>query len=186
MSNAQNTTQREAVLLITRIEEIETAAAALAKHLDLLVELAGSRAAALRLLGRRTYAVVILDQMLADCDPEGADLIWQSAGLSVPVQFSFALATGSRLEREVRAALARREREQELASSAAVARLDAELKNAVTGFLLESELALAEDGVPPRLQARLRTLAEIAARLRQHLSPASPTAPMVALPPPES
>lgn len=171
-----------AALIVTAIEGIESTAAALAEHLRLTVEIAATRSAALRLLGRRSFLLVVLDQMLADSDPEGADLVWKNAGLAIPLQISFALAGEARLERELRAALARRQREQHLASSAATAALDAELKDAVTSFLLESQLALAEDSIPPRIEARLRTLATLANTLRARLAPEEPYHTSVGLP----
>jgi hypothetical protein len=163
-----------AALIITASEGIETTAASLAGQLKLTVEIASSRATALRLLGRRGYAIVVLDQNLAESDPDGADLIWKSAGMAIPLQMNFALTGSARLEREVRAALARRQREQLLASTAAITAVDAELKNAITGFLLESRLALAEENIPPQVQNRLKTMAEMAGRLRERLLPTVP------------
>lgn len=158
-------------LIVTAIEGIESSAAAMASHLQLTVEIAANRAGALRLLSRRSYAIVVIDQILAESDPEGADLIWKSAGVAIPVQINFALAGSSRLEREIKAALTRRDRERQLAMAAAAAAVDDEVKNAITGFLLESRLALAEENVPPRIETRLRNLAEMAHRLRERLIP---------------
>ncbi len=163
-----------AALIVTPMEGIESTAAALAAQLKLTVEVAASRAAALRLLLRRSYQVVILDQILADSDPDGAELIWQHAGVAIPLQVNFALAGSARLEREVRTALARRQREQQLADTAATAAVDAELKNAITGFLLEARLALAEENIPPQVESRLRTMAGMADRLRERLVPTAP------------
>jgi hypothetical protein len=160
-----------AALIITAIEGIETTAAALAAQLKLTVEIAASRSTAVRLLLRRSYSVVVLDQILAESDVEGADLIWKNAGVAIPLQINFALAGSARVEREIRGALGRREREQQLAVAAAMAAVDAELKNAITGILLESGLALAEEGVPPRIENRLRAMAEMAAGLRDRLQP---------------
>lgn len=165
---------RLAVLIVTAIDDIETTAAALATQLKLKVEIAASRAAALRLLARRAYTVILLDQNLADSDPEGASLLWSHAGVAIPLQINFALAGSARVEREVRAALARRQREEQLASVAATTAIDIELKNAITGFLLESRLALAEENIPPHIEIRLRTLADMADRLRERLVPTAP------------
>jgi signal transduction histidine kinase len=169
------------ILIVTAIEGIENTAAALAEHFGVSVEIASTRATALRLLARRCYSTVVLDQMLADSDPEGAEVIWKSTGLAIPLQFSFALAGRERLERELHAALLRRQREQQLAQSAAAAAIDAELKNMVTGLLLESQLALGEADLSPRLEARLRTLAEMAGSLRERLCPKPQNAPTVGL-----
>ena len=153
------------------MEAIETTAASLAARLRLTVEIAASRAAAVRLLARRSYSIVVVDHTLAETDAEGADLIWKNAGVAIPLQINFALAGSARLEREIRAALARREREHSLAVAAARAAVDAELKNAITGILLESQLALAEENLPSRVENRLKTLALIADGLRERLVP---------------
>lgn len=175
------------LLMVTPLEGVETTAAALAERLGLAVDVASTRAAALRLLNRRTYIAVVLDQMLADSDPEGAGLIWKNLGLAIPIQIGFAVAGAERVEREVRAALARRQRETQAATAAATAALDAEIKNAVTAMLLESQLALTRTEVPPEIAERLRTLAAIAGRLRERLAgaPAAPTT-LAALPLPRS
>ena len=115
---------RQAALIVSAMDEIDPTAATLSSHLNLSVEIAATRAAALRLLGRRRYALVILDQVLADTDPEGSELIWRNAGTAIPLQINFALAASSRLEREVRGALARRERESLLATAAASAAVE--------------------------------------------------------------
>ncbi|MGA8530078.1 MAG: hypothetical protein WB622_10210 [Acidobacteriaceae bacterium] len=156
-------------LIITAMDGVEEIAAALAQKLGLTVEVAASRAAGLRLLERRSYALVVLDQMLADADAQGAELIWRRTGLAIPLQINFGLAGSQRLEREMRAALARRQREQQMASVAAAAAVDTALKNAVTGILLESRLALEEKDLPPSIEGRLRTLAGIANQLRDRL-----------------
>ncbi len=162
---------RPAALIVTTMEGIEGTAATLSTQLKMTVEIAANRATALRLLNRRAYAIVILDQMLADTDPEGSEMIWKNVGVAVPLQLNFALAGSARLEREIRSALTRRERERQIAVAAAAAAVDAELKNAITGFLLEARLALAEENVPPRIATRLRTLEEMAGRLRNRLLP---------------
>jgi hypothetical protein len=170
----KETTPQAAALIVTAREGIETTAAAVATQLQLTVEIASSRATALRLLGKRSYSIVVVDQNLAESDATGTDLIWKNVGLAVPLEINFALAGSARLEREVRAALGRRQREQDLAVAAAAAAVDDEIKNAITGFLLESSLALAEENVPTNVENRLRKLAEIARRVRDHLLPTAP------------
>lgn len=169
--NEEKPSAKMVALIVTATDGIESLAADLASRLGVTIEVASGRATALRLLSRRGYAAVILDQILADSDPDGAERIWKNAGLAIPLQVNFALAGSARLEREIRAALARREREQRLAGAAAAAALDDDLKNAITGFLLESRLALAEQEIPPEVENRLRTLAAMADRLRERLQP---------------
>lgn len=157
------------ILIITPIEGIDATAAQLAGRLGAIADTATNRTAALRMLERKSYSVVVLDQMLAESDPEGTQVLWKRSGLAIPLQVSLAIAGSARLEREVRAALSRREREQELAREAALAALDTDLKNAVTAFLLEAQLALGEKDIPPRVENRLRTIESIAERMRANL-----------------
>jgi len=156
-------------LVITAVDGVEEIAATLAQKLGLAVEVATTRAAALRLLERRNYALVVLDQILAEADPQGAELVWRHTGLAIPLQVNFALAGSLRLEREMRTALARRQHEQQMATLAAAAAVDMALKNAVTGILLESRLALEEKGLSPRIEDRLRRMADIARQMRERL-----------------
>jgi hypothetical protein len=156
-------------LVVTGIEGAEECAVALAQQLQLIVDVASSRKAALTLLGRREYSVVVVDRSVCESDPDGAELLWKDAGLAVPLEVNFAISGASRLVREVRSALARREQEQLLAMRAASAAIDSDLKDAVTGFLLQSQLALAEPGIPPRIETKLKLMAEIAGHLRKRL-----------------
>ena len=79
--------------------------------------------------------------------------------MAVPVQINFAFHGGSRLAREVQAAIGRREQQQVLALRAAASLLESELKSTVTGLLLQSQLALAEPEVPPKLAGKLELVA---------------------------
>ena len=106
---------------------------------------------------------------MAAADPQGADLLWQQAGTAVPVQVNFAISNCARVVREVRSALARRAQEEALAMRAASSAVGSELKSVVTGILLQSELALREPMVSPRLEAKLRHLVELAGDLRERL-----------------
>lgn len=157
------------ILIVTPLDGIDAAASPLGNRLAAKVERAATRSAAVRMLERKSYSAVVLDQIIADSDPEGADVVWKHSGLAVPLQVNLAIAGTERLERELRAALARRQREQQLAEEAASAALDVEFKNAVTAFLLEAQLALREEGIPPGVQNRLRTIEAIADRVRAKL-----------------
>lgn len=164
-------TKRPLVLLVTPAEGIEATAARLASQLNLTVELASTRSAALRLLSRRIYSVIVLDQVLVEADPAGAELLWKYADHAVPVQINFALAGALRVERELRTALARRQREMVAASAAAAATVNAEIRDAVTGLLFESSLALAEENLSGAVRIRMERLAGIAGHLQQLLTP---------------
>ncbi len=160
------------ILMITAAEGLEGCIAELRNGLNLDVDVAGSRRMAMQAMTRREFAVVVLDQALAESDPEGAELVWKHSGLAVPVQVNFALSSPARMMREVRAALQRREQEMALSLRAAAAAVDGEVKNAVTAMLLESQLALKDDDLTPAARKRLTTVAQLAETLRRKLETA--------------
>ncbi|WP_263357109.1 hypothetical protein [Acidicapsa ligni] len=159
------------ILIVTGMEGAENCVIALTSMLGRECEAADSRKAALAALKRREYVALVIDERLADADPEGAELLWEQAGLAIPLQLSFASHGAQRLAREIRMALARREREQALARQAATEAIERELKSTVAGLLLHSELALQDRAIPAPLADKLRLMADLAWNLRQQLSP---------------
>jgi hypothetical protein len=158
------------ILIVTGIEGARNCAESVAVQMGMAVEVAENRKAALAGLRRREFTAVVVDESLAECDPAGAEAIWESAGLAIPLQINFALAGAARLVREIRAALNRREREKTLARRAATAAMETELKSTVAGLLLNSQLALSGSEVPAAVAERLRVVADLAGSLRQQLS----------------
>lgn len=158
------------VLMVTGIEGAENCAAVVGQALNTEVEVAEGRKFALAALHRSDFAVVVVDQTLAGCDPAAAEAIWERAGLAIPLEINFALSGAARLIREIRAAIHRREREQSLARSAAAAAIENELKSTVAGLLLNSQLALNGPGVPAPVADKLRVVADLAGSLRQQLN----------------
>ncbi len=158
------------ILMITALAGAENCATAMSRQLGSAVELVASRKAALAALRRTQYAVVVVDDSLAEADPEGTELIWKHAELAVPLQVNFAISGTPRVVREVRSALVRREQEQSLAMRAAATTIENELKSTVTGLLLQSQLALAEPSVSPTLQEKLKLMVELAGNLRNQLA----------------
>ena len=159
-------------LMITAAEGLEACIEELRGTLKLDVEVVATRRAAMQALTRREFAAVVLDQALAESDPEGADLVWKQSGLAVPVQVNFALSSPARVVREVKAALQRREQEMALSLRAAAAAVDGEVKNAVTAMLLESQLALQASDLTPAAREKLGTVAQLAETLRRKLEAA--------------
>jgi DNA-binding NtrC family response regulator len=158
------------ILIVTGIEGARNCATVVGTQLSMEVEVAEGRKAALGALRRREFAAVVVDETMAECDPAGAEAIWEHAGLAIPMQINFALSGATRLVREIRAALHRRERELTLARRAAAAAIETELKTTVAGLLLNSQLALSGSEVHSPIADRLRVVAELAGSLRQQLS----------------
>lgn len=161
----------QTMLLVTNIPGAENCAAAITRQLGLGVELASSRRAALAALRRREYSVVVLDESQVEADPSGADVLWQQAGLAVPIQVNLAISGCGRILREVRAALQRREREQALALRAATQVIGGEINTTITGLLLQTQLMLSEPSVPSALLPKLQQVAQLAGTLRTQLCP---------------
>jgi hypothetical protein len=163
------------ILIVTGIEGAQNLAAVVGAQLELELEVAEGRKAALAALRRREFAAVVVDETMAECDPAAAEAIWEHSGLAIPLQINFALSGAARLTREIRAALHRREREQTLARRAATAAIETELKTTVAGLLLHSQLALSESETASPMAEKLRVVADLASNLRQQLN-----APMLA------
>ncbi len=159
----------QTVLLVTSIAGAENCASTIARQLDLSVDLAQNRRAALAELRRREYSVVVLDEALAEADPAGTEVMWQQAGVAIPVQVNLGISGCNRVLREVRSALQRRERELSLAMRAATQLMEGEMNTTITGLLLQTELALAEPALPANVAAKLRQVVELAGTLRNHL-----------------
>jgi hypothetical protein len=161
------------ILMVTGIEGARNCADAVESQLGMTVEVADGRKAALAALRRQDYVVVLVDDTLAECDPASAEAIWEKSGLAVPLQVNFAVAGAARVIRDIRAGLSRRQREQALARRAAVSAIETEMNTTIAGLLLHSQLALAGNQVPPNVADKLRTVADLAASLRQQLSSTS-------------
>jgi hypothetical protein len=144
-------------------------AASLSSALGCPVKVAASHRAGVTELRHRDYSVVVVDDCTAEANPAATEMLWQSLGMAVPVQINFAFHGGSRLAREVQAAIGRREQQQVRALRAAASLLESELKSTVTGLLLQSQLALAEPELTPKLAGKLELLAELAGSLRRRL-----------------
>ena len=157
------------VLMIAALDGAENCARSLAEQIGSAVEVATTRRAALLALRKMDFAVVVMEQQLAESDPDWADQVWQEAGLAMPLQINFAISGSARLAREVKAALSRRHADEGIARRAVSAELENELKSSVTGLLLESELALRDRGMPLSLEPKLRHMVALAGALRERL-----------------
>jgi len=158
------------ILMVTGMEGARNAAGVVAAQMGMDVEVAEGRKSALARLRSREFAVIVVDETLAECDPAAAEAICERAGLAIPLQINFALSGAARLIREIRAALGRREREQEVARRAATAAFESELKTTVAGLLLHSQLALSGSVEDSPMAEKLRVVADLAINLRRQLN----------------
>ena len=81
------------VLMVTGIEGATHCAHAMAALLGngANVEVAANRREALVAMRKRDYSVLVVEESLAECDPNSAEQLWQNAGGAMPIQVNFAL-----------------------------------------------------------------------------------------------
>jgi CheY-like chemotaxis protein len=124
---------------------------------------------ALRLLRQQEFDAIVVDQCLPDAESDSGELLPSLSGAAILIFMNLALSGTERVVRDVRAALNRREQEQRLAMLAAERILSSEIRNALTGILLSSELALNEPTLPAGVAAHLRSVQELAEQVRSRL-----------------
>jgi len=163
----KGTLVHKGILMVTAITGVENCAAVLSKQFGIPVVTAATRREAFSFLRRREFAIVVIDSSLVESREDGADSLLMHAGLAIPLEINFAISGCGRLVREVRAALARRELEHELAISVASVSIETEVRETVAGLLLQVQLAIAEPGASSQLSERLRLVLELAVSLRE-------------------
>ena len=157
-----------ALLLIAPESIAPPIADALRNDLRAEVETTPSRRAALTLLRRNDFALILIDENLATADST-VDQLYQNAGSALVVELNLSLSSAARIVRQARTALARRTHELAQAHAVATSTLHSELNSALAGILLESQLALRE--ATPAQAPRLRHLVQLADDLRDRLRP---------------
>ncbi len=166
------TPAQHSVLIISPMADANQVAASLAAALSCSVDVAPTYRAGLLALRHNDYSVVVVDDCMAEANPGTAEMLWRNFGLAVPMQINFAFSSGTRLAREVQAAIMRREQQQARALRAAASLLENDLKSTLTGLLLQSQLVLAEPAITPTITGKLELVAELAGSMRRKLEQA--------------
>lgn len=157
------------ILLITPCERGAECAAALERVCAEEVERVVSIRAAVASLRSHAYRAVIIDESLMEMEPVLLESMHRNLGMPVPIFVNFALRNMEHLLREVQTGLRRSDSERIIIMRSAIAELQLELKNALAGILLSSELALEVPGLPRDAEAKLRCVRELAQGMQQHL-----------------
>ena len=143
-------------------------AQALGRALTPHVVIVETPALCLEALHRESFDLIVMEETVASLSPGAAEALYEAAGTSVTVEVNFGLMQAERIVLAARSALHRRRLDMRQAQAAAKAALGHELTAALTGLLLESQLALRQVG-PGQVPAldRLVGLAEhVCAQLR--------------------
>jgi hypothetical protein len=157
------------ILLITSLSDAQKCASALEQATEEATSVAPSLADAVRQLQSQEFSAVILDQLLLDSEPDEAEVVFKHLGQAVPVYLNFALVGISRVTRELRSALNRRNREVLVARREAEQALRHELTEKVTALMLSCEMALQVPGLPEMAEAKMHDVDTLAREMRDKL-----------------
>lgn len=130
---------------------------------------AKSRLDGLSALRRAAFDLVLVEEAVGAVEVEASDLLYGLAGAAAVLEVNFAISGTPRLLRQIRSALNRRVHDQTQARVAVLAELRNELGAALTGLLLEAQLALRHS--PAEQAQRLRLMVELAENLRSKIRP---------------
>jgi hypothetical protein len=123
-------------------------------------------------LREQTYSAAVIDMFLLETEPEESDRMLDHLGTAFPVYINFAVTGMERLVREVRSALHRREREEEVARRAVEDRMRSQMRETLTAMLLSCELAMNSPDIPMSAVEKIRAVDNLARELRVRLETA--------------
>ena len=116
------------------------------------------------------YEALVIDESLLESDSRALDTLLNRCGIAVPLYINLALHSSDRVVREVQVALRRSEEEKQLAMRSVEQVLRNQLRDEVTGILLNSELALRQTPLAPEVAVKIQSVRELAEKMRSHLS----------------
>jgi len=122
-----------------------------------------------KLLRSGEYSALVIDQYLAECDPDSTEVLLQHASTAVPVYINLAISGSERVVRELKQALRRSQKQRQATRREAELALRNELKDNLTALLLSCELALAVHQLPAAAQVKIRSACELAKDIRSRL-----------------
>ena len=157
------------MLLITSSNRASEFSLALEQALGEEVEIADTTKRALAQLRNGEYSAVVLDEAFVETEAEAIDMLLHHSGMAVPVYVNIAISGPNRIVREVKVALRRHEESRLIAMRAAESLLRTELRGAVTGILLSTELALRAPEMPRDAADKLRSVCQLASDIRNRL-----------------
>ena len=121
------------------------------------------------LLRSNEYSAVVMDDPMVENDGEALEALLNNLGLAVPVYVNLAVSNAERIMRELRMALRRNREARMIAIRAAESQLRSEIRDAVTGILLSTELAMRTPDMPSEAQDKLTSICQLASNIRSRL-----------------
>ena len=158
------------ILLVTSHEEVRNSTQRFEEGIGDRLEVAESLRLAATKLRSSEYNLVVIDQLLVDAEPYEADTVLQHAGGAIPLQVNFAISDAGRVIREVKAAVARRKREETILQQATQKALLSELREPLTAMLLSCELAMEVPNLPAAAAEQIKSVHRLARTLKTRLN----------------
>jgi hypothetical protein len=115
------------------------------------------------------YTAIVLDDPMVETELDAMDALMHNTGTAVPVYVNLAICSADRMTREVKCAMRRNNEARMVAIRAAESLLRSEIRDAVTGILLSSELALKVPELPYDAEEKLKSVCHLASQIRSRL-----------------
>ncbi|MGA2372902.1 MAG: hypothetical protein ACLPPV_22310 [Candidatus Korobacteraceae bacterium] len=157
------------ILLVTTSSRAKECAAALEQGTGHKTNVASSVPQAVTKMQAAEFDGLAIDQSLLESDFRALDTLLNRCGIAVPLYVNLALHSNERVVREVQVALRRAEKEKLMATRTAEQVLRNQLRSQVTGILLNSELALRQKTISPDVAEKVRSVRELAEKMRSQL-----------------
>lgn len=157
------------ILLTTSSSRAPEFHAALEEAFAQEVEIANSTKRALVQLRNGEYSAIIMDECIVESEPDAVDMLLHHGGMAVPVYVNLAISGTQRVVRDTKVALRRHEEARLVAVRAAETLLRTELRGAITGILLSTELALRSPDLPREAADKMRSVCQLASEIRSRL-----------------
>lgn len=158
------------ILLVTTSARARECAAALEQGTGHKTHVAQTVPQALHRLEAAEYDAMAIDQSLLETDLRALDTLLNRCGMAMPVYINLGLHSVERIVRDVQVALRRLDNEKALAMRSAGRLLSNQLRNDLTGILLFSDLALRHTTIPADVADKVKSLRELAEKMRGELS----------------
>lgn len=161
------------ILLITNSSHGQECAATLLAATKIKTTLAPDMRAALALLKDQEFGAVVIDESLLEPSAKSIDVLLKHLGKAVPVFVNLAVSRMERVVRDIQAALRRSEQERAAVRTAVESELRSQLRGELTGILLWTQQALEVPALPSGAESKLKSVYEVADKMRARLGVAS-------------
>jgi hypothetical protein len=168
-ARARATSEEIMILLVTSSNRRNECGAALEQAAGESVEVCESVRKAASMLRNNEYSSVVLDDPMVETEGDGLDSLLNHLGLAVPVYVNLAVSNAGRIARELRLALRRHRESRMIAIRAAESLLRSEIRDAVTGILLSTQLAMRTPEMPTDAMEKLTSVCQLANNIRTRL-----------------